>query len=103
MKNLIIFLFLIFFHFQSNSQQRDEDLVKFIEKWESVPYRFGGKTMKGIDCSKLTQKLYREVYKIEIPGVSWEQWNFSERIPKDRKSTRLNSSHVSESRMPSSA
>ena len=87
MKNLIIFLFLIFFHFQSNSQQRDEDLVKFIEKWESVPYRFGGKTMKGIDCSKLTQKLYREVYKIEIPGVSWEQWNFSDRIPKDSLQT----------------
>ena len=28
---------------------------------------------------------------------------FNQRIPEDRKSTRLNSSHVSESRMPSSA
>ena len=60
---------------------------KFINEWSGVPYKFGGKTKKGIDCSKLTQKFYKEVYNIDIPEVSWKQWNYTQRIPKDSLKT----------------
>ena len=36
-------------------------------------------------------------------GVTWLDEDYIKQADKDRKSTRLNSSHVSESRMPSSA
>ena len=38
-----------------------------------------------------------------IVGIFYGISRFEHRTPRDRKSTRLNSSHVSESRMPSSA
>ena len=45
-----------------------------------------------------------EAENIELPGADLSGEELSVRVvPKDRKITRLNSSHVSESRMPSSA
>ena len=78
---LLIFLF---FCFKSNAQLSDNpSLNKFIENWLGVPYKFGGKTKKGIDCSKLTQRIYKEVYNQDIPGVTWAQWDATQRINKD--------------------
>ena len=42
------------------------------------------------------------IYGVDV-SVNVGYWRKSNQIHKDRKSTRLNSSHVSESRMPSSA
>jgi len=58
-------------------------LKEFIQDWWEVPYRFGGSTKAGIDCSKYTQRLYQEVFGIEIPGVSWKQWKATDRVAKD--------------------
>ena len=51
--------------------------------------------ISGIDGSCLLAERLR--------GEHGEDWGYVGKIVKDRKSTRLNSSHVSESRMPSSA
>ena len=107
---LIVFILSIFFFSNFTYSKFEPPVEKFINEWSGVPYKFGGKTKKGIDCSKLTQKFYKEVYNIDIPEVCWKQWNHTQRIPKDslktgdlvffnskrspdRKSTRLNSSH----------
>ena len=61
----------------------ESSVEKFITEWKGVPYKFGGKTKKGIDCSKLTQRFYKDVYNINIPEVCWKQWNYTKRIQKD--------------------
>lgn len=38
--------------------KRTENLFNQIEKWYGTPYRYGGTTSKGIDCSAFMQKLY---------------------------------------------
>lgn len=58
-------------------------LNNFVTSWLGKPYRYGGTTMRGIDCSKLTQKLYKEVFGLTIPGVSWQQWSSTYRVSKD--------------------
>lgn len=40
----------------------DEKLYGFIESWTGVPYKFGGKSKSGIDCSNFTCELLRQVY-----------------------------------------
>ena len=85
-KYFLFFVLLIFG--TAHSQITDnEKLNNFIQEWLKVPYKFGGKTKKGIDCSKLTQKIYSEVYGELIPGVSWKQWEFTDRIVKDSLQT----------------
>lgn len=52
----------------------DVCLLDFIEEWYGVPYRFGGTTKRGIDCSAFVQELYGEVYQVNMRRTSREQF-----------------------------
>jgi murein DD-endopeptidase / murein LD-carboxypeptidase len=41
-------------------------LFNFVYDWIGTPYRFGGATKKGIDCSAFTKKLYDQVFNVDI-------------------------------------
>lgn len=41
-------------------------LFNFVYDWIGTPYRFGGATKKGIDCSAFTKKLYDQVFNLDI-------------------------------------
>lgn len=49
---------------------KNKDLYQFIINWYGTPYKFGGNTKNGIDCSGFTNILYNEIYKIQLPRVS---------------------------------
>ncbi|HLZ88260.1 MAG TPA: C40 family peptidase [Puia sp.] len=49
-------------------------LYRFIDKWLYTPYKWGGTDEKGIDCSSFMQKLLSEVYRVEIPRTSVQQF-----------------------------
>ena len=87
MKKILASLFSLISISSQSQVTTDSTLNSFVKEWLHVPYKFGGKTKKGIDCSKLTQKVYKEVYNQEIPGVSWKQWQFTKRVPKDSLKT----------------
>src|SRR5258707_8186133 len=48
-------------------------LYRFINVWLGTPYKYGGTTKSGIDCSALVERLFSEVYKVDIPGTAIEQ------------------------------
>lgn len=41
-------------------------LYKFIYEWIGTPYRFGGNTKTGIDCSAFTKAIYDKVFNTNI-------------------------------------
>lgn len=49
---------------QDTSFIRDKKLRKMANEWIGVPYRYGGNTKAGIDCSGFTKKVLSEVYGI---------------------------------------
>lgn len=51
-------------------------LIKEAHKWIGTPYRYGGVTRSGVDCSGLVMELYREVYGIKLPRSSAAQQEF---------------------------
>lgn len=51
-----------------------DELVTFIESWRGVPYFWGGESATGIDCSAFVQKLCRNVYAVELPRNSFQQF-----------------------------
>ncbi len=57
-----------------------QDLQSFMNKWIGKPYRYGGKTEKGIDCSALVQRLYKDVYNIDIPRTTYYQMRYFDTI-----------------------
>ena len=61
----------------------DTTLNNFMLHWLGKPYKLGGKTERGIDCSQFNKRLYNDVYKLQIENVCYKQYNQTERIKKD--------------------
>jgi lipoprotein Spr len=53
---------------------RNQRLYTFIEQWINTPYKWGGNDKNGIDCSAFIQQLFQDVYNINIPRTSVDQF-----------------------------
>ncbi len=60
----------------------DSDLVLLweVSGWMGVPYKFGGKSKSGVDCSGLALQIYRNVYNFELRRQSIEMAQHSKKI-----------------------
>ena len=45
-------------------------LYEEIKNWIGVPYRYGGNTSKGVDCSGFVVNVYKNVYRIKLQRSS---------------------------------
>ena len=59
-----------------------EPLENFVREWEGVPYKYGGTTKQGVDCSGFVGVLYNEVYRTQVPRTTGELSAQSKTIPK---------------------
>ena len=60
------------------------NLYKFIDNWWGTPYRMGGTTKQGIDCSGFVNQLFSSVYGMIVPRNSSAQHNYAMQIKKDQ-------------------
>jgi lipoprotein Spr len=58
-------------------------LFHFVYDWIGTPYRFGGNTKKGIDCSAFTKELYSEVFNLDIKRSSRDIFSMVSPVSKD--------------------
>jgi cell wall-associated NlpC family hydrolase len=64
-------------------KKRNQSLYSFIEEWYGTPYRFGGTSKLGIDCSAFTQQLFNAVYHMDLVRTSVEQFSNAIYIAKE--------------------
>ena len=55
-------------------------LLRFIDEWYGVPYKYGGKSKSGVDCSSFTCTLYSNVYNNKLAGTSAELYQRCKKI-----------------------
>jgi peptidoglycan hydrolase-like protein with peptidoglycan-binding domain len=58
-------------------------VVRELLKYVGVPYKWGGTTPAGFDCSGLTQYAYRAIGK-SVPRTTWDIWAALPRVPFDQ-------------------
>ena len=59
------------------------DLYGFIEKWWATPYRYGGATKDGIDCSAYSGTLVHDVYGTVLSRTARSQYQECDKIKKE--------------------
>src|SRR4030095_2047543 len=52
----------------------NQKLIEFLETWYGTPYRYGGTTREGVDCSAFTGHMMRDVFGYSLPRSSKEQY-----------------------------
>ena len=52
-----------------------EKIYEFIDQWLGTPYRFGGESKRGIDCSALTRELYTFAASLLLPRSSRQMYD----------------------------
>jgi peptidoglycan endopeptidase LytE len=62
-----------------------DKLVTFAKKLVNIPYKFGGNSIMGIDCSAYVKKVYGFLG-IELPRTAREQFRTGEAVDKDELS-----------------
>jgi lipoprotein Spr len=60
----------------------NKKLIEYVHLWWAVPYRIGGNSKEGIDCSAFVQGLTNEAFGISLPRTSREQADFCKEISK---------------------
>ena len=58
-------------------------LFNFVHDWIGTPYRFGGTSRKGIDCSAFTKQLYSDVFNLNILRNSRDIFSMVNPVSKD--------------------
>ncbi len=66
----------------SNLEERSV-LVRVAKTFLGVPYKLGGSTLRGIDCSALVKKIY-EIFNIELPRTTREQFKIGKKVDMDQ-------------------
>lgn len=65
---------------------RDTDekymLVKVAKSFMGAPYKYGGNTVRGIDCSAYVKKIY-SIFDIQLPRTAREQYRIGARITRN--------------------
>ena len=60
----------------------NKKLIEYVHQWWAVPYRIGGNSKEGIDCSAFVQGLTNEAFGVSLPRTSREQADYCKEIPK---------------------
>lgn len=58
-------------------------LFNFVYDWIGTPYRLGGGSKKGIDCSGFTKQLYSQVFNLDIKRNSRDIFSMVNPVKKD--------------------
>jgi len=66
---------------------REQHLRDAVEPWRGTPYKIGGTSKNGIDCSAFVRAMYSEVFRMDLPRTAEEQETLGAKVDRSRLQT----------------
>lgn len=63
--------------------QAEVDLRTHVADWEGTPYKIGGTSKSGIDCSAFVQTAYKSTFDVDLPRTAKEQERLGQTVSKE--------------------
>jgi probable lipoprotein NlpC len=60
----------------------EQQLLGYYSDWEGTPYRYGGNSRDGIDCSAFVKNAYQSVFEIKVPRTTLGQAELGKKVSK---------------------
>ncbi|EMI09537.1 C40 family peptidase [Anoxybacillus gonensis] len=79
LKVLFVLPFLLFHHIHTFAATNEEGIVSFSKKFLGTPYKWGGTTPRGFDCSGFVTYVYRS-FGIHLPRTAEEQYEKGKKV-----------------------
>lgn len=67
-----------------SEKELDKKLIRFVDTWYSVPYKWGGGEKSGVDCSHLVCRIYKDVYDKKIAGTAGDLEKMSDHVKESK-------------------
>jgi len=61
----------------------DLALLAEIDSWLGTPYKYGGTTKEGTDCSGMVLSIYKKLYSVETKRSAYDLWQQSTTVKRD--------------------
>lgn len=68
------------------SEEERGMLVKVAKSFSGAPYKFGGDSVRGLDCSAYVKKIY-EIFEVELPRIAREQYHAGVKVSRNELTT----------------
>lgn len=62
----------------------EQRLLRSFDEWKGTPYRLGGQTTSGVDCSAFIMLVYRDQFNINLPRTTLQQLDFGTKVSANR-------------------
>ncbi|ODA32256.1 hypothetical protein A8L45_13775 [Veronia pacifica] len=74
-----------FFHLPAFKHPPSANMIKarletLFKEWKGTPYKWGGNSKRGIDCSAFTQISYKQIFSMHLPRTTRYQVSYGKRI-----------------------
>jgi len=61
-------------------EETEQRLRSAADRWRGVPYKYGGTTQRGVDCSALVRAVYKTSFQVPLPRSTNQQADVGSRI-----------------------
>lgn len=66
------------------TEKYQKDLVSTARKWIGTPYKWGGNTKEGADCSGFVLEVYRDAVGVKLPRTSYNMQEYCNKLEPDK-------------------
>jgi lipoprotein Spr len=66
------------------SELTNKKLIRFLNAWYGVPYKYGGAEKAGIDCSHLVCRILQDVYDKKVSGTAGDLEKMSSHVKESK-------------------